>query len=51
MDSNRTLRFPRTYREATGQDCEFPRFDMDRAVFWAVVLAVVFVAGVMVGAA
>lgn len=50
-DSNRTLRFPRTYREATGQDAHFDKASPDKLVGWAVLLVCVFVAGLIVGSA
>lgn len=50
-NSNQTLRFPRTYREATGFDAHFPRRNPDKYVGWAVLLVCVFVAGLLVGGA
>lgn len=49
MNSNYTLRFPRTYREATGMDFHFERRDPDRMVGIAILILCVFVAGMMVG--
>ena len=50
MNSNYTLRFPRTYREATGSDCHFSRADrMDRMVLIACSIMAAFVVGMMIG--
>jgi len=49
MNSNYTLRFPRTYREATGQDAEFHHRDPDKIVFAVVIVLCAFVIGMMVG--
>ena len=51
MDSNHTLRFPRTYREATGQDAHFERRDPDKLVGWAIALLLAFTIGLIVGGA
>lgn len=52
MNSNYSLRFPRTGREAFGHECHFhPRVDPERIVGWACLLFAVFVAGMMVGGA
>lgn len=51
MNSNYTLKFPRSYREATGHDCRFERTDPDRLVGRVMVILFVFLAGVLVGAA
>lgn len=51
MNSNYSLRFPRTYREATGMDCHFERRDPDKLVGYACLLLAVFVAGLVVGGA
>jgi hypothetical protein len=53
MPSNYTLRFPRTYREATGHDCQFSdhRPDPDRIVGYSLLALALFFAGVLVGAA
>jgi len=48
-NSNQTLRFPRSYREATGQDAHFEKRDPDRIVFVLCMVMAVFVAGMMVG--
>lgn len=47
--SHYALRFPRTYREATGTDCHFEKTDPDRMVGWACALMAAFVAGLLVG--
>lgn len=49
MDSNHTMRFPRTGREAFGHECHFHRHDPDRLVGWACLLMAAFVAGLIVG--
>lgn len=49
MNSNWTVRFPRTYREATGMDCHFERHNPDRLVGIVCALLAAFVAGLMVG--
>ena len=49
--SNYTLRFPRTYREATGMDCRFSKRDPDKWVFIACAILAAFLAGMMLGAA
>lgn len=49
MDSRYTLRFPRTYREATGMDAHFKKRDPDRMVFIVCALCAAFVLGMMVG--
>ncbi|HMW88228.1 MAG TPA: hypothetical protein PKD65_19560 [Nitrospira sp.] len=49
MNSNYTLRFPRTGREAFGHECHFHRRDPDRMVGIAILILCVFVAGMMVG--
>lgn len=49
MNSNYTLRFPRTYREATGHDCNFNHRDPDRLVGVVVLVLCAFVVGMMVG--
>ena len=49
-DSNYTLKFNRTYREATGQDCYFYDPDKwDKIVGYSVVLIAVFFAGLLLG--
>lgn len=49
-DSNHTLRFARTYREATGQEAIFEDASrMDRLVGYIVALAVAFALGLIVG--
>ena len=51
-DSNRTLRFCRTYREATGMEfynADDDRAFWDKAIAWAVCMGLVFVIGVAVG--
>lgn len=50
MQSNYTLRFPRTSREAYGHDAKFRRHDPDKYVFVAVLIALAFVAGMVVAA-
>lgn len=49
-DSNRTLRFPRSYQEATGKrlrrsdfDDEFPRARKRDAILWSLIVAVLSV--------
>lgn len=49
MNSNHTLRFPRTGREAFGHECHFDKFDPDRFVGRCLLLMAAFVAGLMVG--
>lgn len=50
MNSNYSLRFPRTGREAFGHECHFQqRHDPDRMVGWACALMAAFVAGLLVG--
>lgn len=49
MNSNYSLRFPRTGREAFGHEVHFQRRDPDRMVGWACLLMAAFVAGLMVG--
>lgn len=50
MDSNYTLKFPRTSRQAFGHDCRFDdRIDTDRLVGRVLLVLFVFLAGVMVG--
>lgn len=53
MNSNYTLRFPRTGREAFGHDCRFDshRPDPDRIVGISLLILFIFLAGVAVGAA
>lgn len=48
MDSRYTLRFPRTYREATGMDCNFNR-DPDRIVGFVCAVCAAFIVGMMIG--
>lgn len=49
-DSNQSLRFARTYREATGMDAVFDDRDKwDRRVGMMVAVAVAFVIGLIVG--
>jgi len=50
MNSNWTLRFPRTSREAFGYTLEFRR-DPDRIVFFVVMVCAAFVAGLLLGGA
>lgn len=47
--SNYTLRFPRTYREATGMDAHFERPDWDRLVGFVGAAALLFVLGFLAG--
>ena len=49
MNSNWTLRFPRTSREAFGHQAQFGRRDPDRMVGIAVAVLCAFVVGMMVG--
>ena len=51
MNSNWTLRFPRTSREAFGHQVEFRHRNPDRIVGYVVALSVAFVIGMMVGGA
>ena len=51
MNSNWTLKFPRTYREATGSECQFDGCSPDKWVGIIGVLALVFVLGFLAGAA
>lgn len=53
MHSNYTLKFPRSYREATGHDCRFNdhRPDPDSIVGYTLAALAIFVAGLMVGGA
>ena len=52
MNSNYTLRFPRSGREAFGHDCRFDsRPDPDRLVCYTFLVLAIFLAGVLVGAA
>ena len=48
-NSNFTLRFPRTYREATGQDANFEKRDPDKIVFAVCAILAAFVTGMIVG--
>lgn len=48
MDSNYTLRFNRSAREAYGHDIEFKR-DPDRPVWIITLLGIAFMVGMMVG--
>ena len=52
MPSNYTLKFPRTYREATGHDCRFDdhRPDPYRIVGYSLLALAIFAAGMLVGA-
>lgn len=49
LHSNHTLRFPRSYREATGENANFHRRDPDRIVGIGMAILAIFVAGMMVG--
>lgn len=49
LHSNHTLKFPRSYREATGHDAHFHRSDPDKIVWIGMVVLAIFVAGMMVG--
>ncbi len=49
MDSNWTLKFPRTYREATGSAFYADPDAGDRLVGWGLVVIAAFVAGMWVG--
>jgi hypothetical protein len=49
MDSRYTLRFPRTYREATGFDAHFERRNPDRIVGYACALLFAFFIGLWAG--
>ena len=53
MPSNYTLKFPRSYREATGHDCRFDshRPDPDRIVGYTLLALALFAACLMVGGA
>jgi hypothetical protein len=48
-NSNYTLRFSRSYREATGHDAHFERRDPDKIVGFCLAVLAIFVAGMMVG--
>lgn len=48
-DSNYTLRWNRSAREAYGHDIEFDRTDPDRIVGWAFALGAAFLLGVILG--
>lgn len=50
-DSNRTLRFSRTYREATGMEYYSPedRDWQDKLAAWLICMGLCFVIGVAVG--
>ncbi len=51
-NSNYSLRFPRTYREATGTEAHFEDgIDWDRIVGIVGAIALAFVIGMIVGAA
>lgn len=52
MPSNYTLKFPRSYREATGHDCRFDnhRPDPERIVGYSLLALAIFAAGMLVGA-
>jgi hypothetical protein len=50
MNSNQTLRFPRTYREATGMDAHFGR-DPDAVVAIGLGLLAMFLLGLGIGLA
>jgi hypothetical protein len=50
MNSNQTLRFPRTYREATGMDAHFGR-DPDAVVAIGLGLLAMFLLGLGLGLA
>ena len=49
MNSNYTLRFNRSYREATGTDCKFEKRDPDRIVVVVCSYLAVFVVGMLIG--
>lgn len=49
MDSNYSLRFPRTYREATGQDAHFERLNPYKIVFAVCAVLAAFLVGMMIG--
>ena len=51
MNSNYTLKFPRSYREATGSDCQFEHKNPDRMVFMACLVCAAFLLGLMIGGA
>jgi hypothetical protein len=51
MNSNFTLRFPRTSREAYGYQINFHKADPDRYVFIACLIGAAFLIGMMVGGA
>lgn len=50
-DSNRTLRFPRTYREATGVEfrSDADHDFWDKLIAWVLCMGICFVIGVAVG--
>lgn len=51
-NSNYSLRFPRTYREATGTEAHFEDgIDWDRIVGIVGIIALAFVVGLIVGGA
>lgn len=49
MNSNWSLKFPRTYREATGMDCNFQQRDPDRIVGFVCAVCAAFIVGLMIG--
>lgn len=49
MNSNYSLRFPRTGREAFGHECHFQRRDPDRIVGFVMAFLAAFVVGMLVG--
>lgn len=51
MDSNYTLRFPRTARQAFGHDVHFDDANPDRHVGMAVLVCCAFVLGLLIGGA
>lgn len=50
QDSNYSLRFPRTYREATGTEFRSDDRDFwDKLIAWLICMGLVFAVGVVVG--
>lgn len=50
-DSNYSLRFPRTYREATGQSLRSDNSDLgDKFAAWVLAMGLAFIIGLLMGA-
>ncbi len=51
MNSNHNLRFPRTYREATGHAFHSDNADLgDKFAAWFLAMGIAFIAGLLTGA-